>query len=348
MISHPLMRRPAVQGILIIVGFLMLIAVAACDTITNSSSTAPMTATVRIKAGAIYVINEDTFPWYGLIITLGDRWTTEHRFGDWNWPWLSQDSILLPNEDIKPSINAFVDDDGNEYESKLYTIIATKVTLRAKTRVDGTYDLEATFVFSKHDPIIDNSIGRTNRPVEPDNAKHATPYVLTESTERRPTLHVYMNSPYRSEYVEHHELYYEEVEAYVSGYPQNAFGSYELPPFAYEEMVTRFNLDSSFTISSQDQIALDHWNEQWMHWKNVDAFNESIGNVSTDRVINEEESKRICFVSDQWVAQMNAAWDYVEEYREADPETVDKNAGLANLQRKSERALRLLEQAKCD
>ena len=349
MFSRPLFRQPLVQGVIITIGFLMLviIIVGSCADV-DSSLTEPMTATVRIKAGAIYVINEDTFPWYGLIITLHDRWTTEHRFDDQNWPWLRDDSILLPSEETKPAITAFIDDRGSEYEGKLYTIIAVKVTLRAKTSVDGPYDLETSFDFTKDDPIVDSSIGRTNKSIEPNGALHATPYVLTESIERRPTLHIYMNNPYRFEYVEHHELYYDEVKAYVSSFPQNGFGSYQLTGEAYEEMMIRFNMTSVYTLSPGIDDSVAQWQEQWTHWENIDAFFESIGLLSTDRIVDEEESRHVCFAFDQWTAQMNAAWNYVQAYRNADPETVEKNPGLESLEREAKRALGLLEQVECE
>ena len=54
------------------------------------------------------------------------------------------------------------------------------------------------------------------------------------------------------------------------------------------------------------------------------------------------------FVLDQWIAQMTDARDYVQEFRVVDPETVEKNPGLGNLQYEAERALELLDQVECE
>ena len=315
-----------------------------------------MTATVKIMPGAIVVINEDPFPWYGLIITVEDRYSTKYRFDDPNWGFLAEDSVLEPNEEVGPPINAFIDSSGNEYEGRLYTIIAAGITLEAKTSVDGQYDLRATFEFSVDDPIIDNGVWRTNKPDTPEAsaferldtrfATYPTPYVLSEKPERRPTIHIYTDeNTYRTEYIEHHEEYYEEIKVFVSGYPQNAFGSYELPADVYEAMVIRFNLDVPYFPTNEADLA--RWKEQWTHWEKIDAFRESVQNVMDDQIIDEEESKHICFALDQWTTQMSAARDYVQDYRRDDPETVQKNPGLGNLEHEVERALELLNQVEC-
>ena len=64
-------------------------------------------------------------------------------------------------------------------------------------------------------------------------------------------------------------------------------------------------------------------------------------------MIDKEETRHICFVLDQWITQMTAARDYVQEYREVDSETVEKNPGLATLEQEAERALQLLTQLEC-
>ena len=307
------------------------------------SAAPPMTATVQIMPGAVNVINEDTFPWYGLTITLDDRYSTKYRFGDWNWGWLREDSILEPNEEIGPPIHAFIDKNGNEYEGELYTIIATDVTLEAKTRVDGPYDLKATFEFTKEDPIIEHYIARTNRPTTDE--PHATPYALTEELERRPTLHIYVKDQAVSFwYVEHHVPEYDAIKEFVSEYPQNSFGSYILPAEAFEELETAFAPERRQERLERRQ----RWDEQWGHWKNVDAFKDSMNAINEDRIIDKEESRHICFALEQWTAQMTSARDYVQDYRKDEAALVEKNPGLGNLEQEANHALELLSKVECE
>ena len=239
----------------------------------------------------------------------------------------------------------FIDSNDNEWKGKLFTILAVNITLEAKTHVDGPYNLETTFDFSIDDPIIDHGIWRTNKPAGPNNP-HATPYALTESLNRLPTLIIYKANSIDSTWVEPHRPEYQAVLAFISEYPKTAFGNHRLPPEAYEEMLERFNLDSPMTDG--EQKSLDRWKEQFdVHWPNVDAFNASMESINQDRIISQEESNHICFSLDQWTAQMTAARDYVTEYERVDPETVNKNPGLGNLKKEAERALALLNQVKC-
>ena len=305
-----------------------------------------MTATVKILPGAIYVTNEDSFPWYGLIITLKNgRYSTKYRFGDRNYP-VQEDSEQLPNQERGPPLHFFIDKNGNEYEGELYTILATDVTLEAKTRVEGPYDLKASFEFSKEDPIIKHYIARTNKPTDSDNAPHATPYALTEAVERLPTFTIHVKGEaFLSWSVEAHEPKYHEIKAFVSDYPQNAFGSYILPAGAFEELESTFRPEHR----ADRIVRRQRWDEQWEHWANIDAFQASAASISADRIIDKEESQHICFALDQWTAQMTAARDYVQNYREAEPDIVERrNSGLSNLEDEANRALELLNKVECE
>ena len=339
------LNRPGIQGVLTAIVLVIIIAIVIA-VLGCSDESIPMAATVRIKPGAILVINEDTFPWYGLIITLGGSHSTKHHFGDPNWFWLSKDSVLLPSEETGPGFAAFIDGHGNEWEGKPSKIVVTKVTIEAKTDVDGPYDLHATFNFSTSDPIIDNAIGRTNIS---NNGSHATPYPLTEKLNRKPTVLITTspesNTEYQSVRLEHHEPKYDEVIEFVSDYPQNTFGSYILPIDAYRKVQALLGEISELT--PQEQAALDRWQEQWSHWNNVDAFKAATSGIGADRIIDKEELQNICLVLEQWVDQMKKAKDYIQEYRKDDPETVDKNAGLGNLEHEAERALALLNAIEC-
>ena len=293
MLQHPLLRKPAVQGILITIGFLLLLIIAVGlfgDSDTTSSSASNMTATVGIYAGSVEVINEDTFPWHGLLITLNDRYSTKYRLGDSNYPFIREDRILEPKDDYQPSLTAFIDKSGNEYPGEVYTIIATKVKLEAKTKVDGPYDLKATFRFSAdEDVIVDNAIRRTNKPTA-DNA-NPTPYPL-QPVELKATT------------------------------PQ---------PTA---------------IPTQTAEETERWQEQWEHWKNIDAFQALIQEVNVDRIIDKEELDRICFALEQWTEQMTAAKQYVKEYREFN-RTRASLPSIHKIEEEADRILELLNQAEC-
>ena len=345
------LRIAAVSLLVLFGGFIILVvAIPFCKGFSEVLfASPPMTATVKIMPGAIEVINEDPFPWYGLTITLKDRYSTKYRFGDRNWGFLVEDSILEPNEDIGPVLNAFIDKDGNEYEGELYTILATRVTLEAKTRVDGSYDLKATFDFSVDDPIFDHGIWRTNKPATPDAsafdrldtrfATYPTPYALSEAPERRPTIRIYPEKGIDSIWVEHHQSEYEQVVDFLADYSPGVLGGYTLPADAYREVQSILG-----TATPENE----RWQEQFDHWANIDAFQASIQNIMDDQIIDEEESKRVCFVLAQWMNQMNAARDYVQDYRRDDPGTVQKNPGLGNLEREAERALDTLSVVKCE
>ena len=100
---------------------------------------------------------------------------------------------------------------------------------------------------------------------------------------------------------------------------------------------------------TEENIArVAHWNKQWEHWENVDAFQENTTSISEDHIIDKEESQHICFALDQWTTQMTEAITYVQDYRKADPQTVEKNPGLGNLEHEANRALELLNQIECE
>ena len=301
-----------------------------------------MTATVKILPGAIDVINEDTFPWHGLIITIDDRYSTKYHFGDFNWGFLSEDSILQPQEETGAPIDGgFIDKNGKEFEGKLYTIIAGKVDLEARTRADGPYDLKATFNFTTDDPIINHGIIRTNKPVDSGSGVHATPYALAEEVERLPTFKIRdEDNALLSWWVEAHEPKYHEILEAVSGYPQDAFGVYELPSEDYAELESKFAPERKAERDSREA----RWDEREEHWANIDAFKASMAAINADRIIDQEESQHICFALDQWTTQMNAALNYMQDYRRDEPEFA---AGVGDLEGEAAKILELLDEADC-
>ena len=313
----------------------------------------PMTATVKIMPGGINVYNEDTFPWYGLIINLEDGYSTKYRFNDSDWPGLRADSIVLPNGEWSGSITAFIDRNGTKWEGELYTVIATDVTLEAKSEIDGPYDLKANFYFrsSYYDELVidDHGVWLTNKPTE--GTAPATPYVLTTAPERKPSIRIYPSPPPPEGgtgfiWLRHHEPKYDEVMAVATPYHDTVFDSAVLPLEEYRKI--EVILGTAPSLSEQEQEALNLWQEQQEHWRNVDAFQASTTSISEDRIIDKEESQRICFALDQWTTQMTEAITYVQDYRKTDPQTVEKNPGLGNLEHEATRALELLNQIECE
>lgn len=337
-------RKIAKYTLLTVAGFFLLIIIFAITSSVDDSlsDTKPMTATVKILPGAIEVINEDAFSWHGLIITIHDRYSTKYHFGDFNWGFLSEDSILQPQEETGAPIDGgFIDKNGKEFEGKVYTIIVGKVELEARTRADGPYDLKATFRFTADDPIFDSGITRTNKPIDATSGSHATPYPLAEGVERLPTFKVYMEEDKTvSWWVEHHEPNYLEIKEFVSDYPQDAFGSYLLPREAYQELEARFATERAAERDESSQMV----NALRQHSANVDAFQVAMKEVNADRITDQQESEHICFALDQWTTQLTAARDYIEDNREA----IDKKyPGISNIEHEAEEALELLSKAEC-
>ncbi len=106
-------------------------------------------------------------------------------------------------------------------------------------------------------------------------------------------------------------------------------------------------ISNMLTTFDDDKQRQARWVEQWDHWANVDAFAASMKEINADRVIDKDESARICFLLDQWTTQMEEARHYVVNYRKVEPDTVEKNSGLGNLQTEAERGLALLHEIEC-
>ena len=225
-----------------------------------------------------------------------------------------------------PLSGNFIDKNGNEFRGIAYTITVHEIELEAKSQVNGPYDL-AFKITTKE--------------------AHATPM-----PELPPTIHVYQREgrgvPFKFYYIKPHQRYYEEAAVFLATYPQNAFGSYILPPNDFAKMEVRFNLAGKNVVTAENEAARDRWQLQWEHWKNIDAFQESMREISADRIVDREESQDICFALEQWTAQLRAARDYVGTYRTDDPGLVAKNAGLENLQEEAERGLDLLAEVECE
>ena len=102
-------------------------------------------------------------------------------------------------------------------------------------------------------------------------------------------------------------------------------------------------------MTHDEKIRHARWRQQFeVHWPNIDAFQGKIDTINLDRVIDREESKEFCFLKPQWVVQFTSAKEYVENYRQVEPDMVAQNPGLSNLESEAVRALKLLDETTCD
>ena len=103
------------------------------------------------------------------------------------------------------------------------------------------------------------------------------------------------------------------------------------------------------TATPEREATLDaeeaRWKEQYVHHANVSAFLGKMDSVNDDRVIDRTEWDEICFLREQWEDQLTAARHYVRQFRRDDPDTVEKNLGLGNLQERAEQGLEVMKLA---
>ena len=122
-----------------------------------------MTATVGVLPNGLNITNTDDFPWYGLIITIDDKYSTRYHFGDPGRNYLREDSILESGEtESMPIEDNFITKDGKNWHAIPYQITVKKITLEAKSQINGPYDLKATFFTD-----IDEEASPTRIPTTP-------------------------------------------------------------------------------------------------------------------------------------------------------------------------------------
>ena len=124
----------------------------------------------------------------------------------------------------------------------------------------------------------------------------------------------------------------------VPSEPMGGVAAYEVDFNTYERVKDALDI----RVSSDDEARLERWKKNFDHWDNVNAFAAIINEVSADGTTDMNERTLICSLSPQWKSQLISARDYVEDYREVEPDTVEKNPNLENLQIEAERALTLL------
>ena len=135
---------------------------------------------------------------------------------------------------------------------------------------------------------------------------------------------------------------YSAARAELNHVPAETPGVYRVNRQTYERLEAALGLEDD----PEDEARLARWKERTEHWANVNAFLSSVKAISADRVIDKEESARICQLMPQWQAQLSAARDYVVNYRNVEPDTVEKN-GLGILENEANRGLNLLFETKC-
>ena len=305
------MLKKVLLAVLAIIGVLVVLAIigglSTSDDETGESNPAAMSASVHVQAGAVTTINDNDFRWYGLIVTIDDRYSTRYRFGDPDYHFLRPDIITEPGEEDHFPLSLYIDKNGKEFEGIVNTITVKKVKLEAKSQVDGPYDLN--FEISTRDA-------------------NATP-----RPERRPEIVVSLEGDvFTTTRVEHHEPRYEDVKAFVADYPRQ-FGSgyFILPPDAYREVQVMIGVASSLEELEEQEVEaarLAGWREAEVHWGYVDAFQASMEVMMEDKVIGLQESREFCYKAPQWEDQLVAAQEYVAAYREVEPTVVAETPRL--------------------
>lgn len=108
--------------------------------------------------GAVDVTNLNDFPWYGLIITINEKYSNELLLDKGNWPYFSHDSVLKPG-DVRKGVGfegnfVYSEDDYLDptdvwWEGIPYSITVERIELRAKSELNGPYDLRVTYSIGK-------------------------------------------------------------------------------------------------------------------------------------------------------------------------------------------------------
>ena len=168
---------------------------------------------------------------------------------------------------------------------------------------------------------------------EDDGTRGAAPDATLEiSTKDRPFLRV-----------ESSAKNYAQARARLAGHedfvsPNGKVVSYEVDADLYAELEDILGV----VYTEEDLASQARWKEQFHHYDNLNAFTDSLLEINSDRVIDEDELDRICFLLEQWGSQLNAAAEYMAEYREADPDVIKANPGLQNLEDQANEGLAFL------
>ena len=267
-----------------------------------------------MSAGSANVTNLNDFPWYGLVTTIDDRYTNRHFLDNPDRPYLRSTSVVEPGEtDLVPFGSDFFDDEGNQWRIVLNQITVEKIKLEAKSQPNGQYDLMAEFTGS------------------PSSEPQAPRPPLTIKSGDLPGLVFTPKAPM-----------YDTVMDRLEGVEPDSGPTYWISLDLYEEIKMLAG------ITPEDEARRVRWREQFdVHWPNIDSFHDNVEAVTVDRVLDRQELDRICFLKSQWEEQLRAARDYVVKYRKDDPDKVEKEQILRNLEDRAERGLDLLADTEC-
>ena len=136
---------------------------------------------------------------------------------------------------------------------------------------------------------------------------------------------------------------YDAARNLLKGLPTDNLGHYQVSRTVYERVEKALGIKDT----PENDASLERWKEQYIHHENVNSFIASTKGITADRVIDKDESARICFLLPQWENQLRLASDYVSDYRRVEPDTVRKN-GLDRLESQADDGLALLAEVKCE
>lgn len=144
------MKKP----VLIVIGILVVLfgGFFVADSCIAPKNLGDMSAEVRTRRGSIEITNKNDFHWYGLIITLNERYSNRILMDRDNWPYFDSDRVhrsgetrSLPYEDnFVHSENEYLDDEDVWWDDIEYTGV-DRIQLDAKSSKDGGYDLRSTY-----------------------------------------------------------------------------------------------------------------------------------------------------------------------------------------------------------
>ena len=131
----------------------ILILLSACGEVTSKGG---MEAEATVLPGGADITNLNDFPWYGLMITLNEKYSNRLLMDKGNWPYFRHDSVVMPSEVEKivfesnfvDSDDNYLDSDDTWWENIPYTITVENIRLEAKSKIDGPYDLMVTLTTS--------------------------------------------------------------------------------------------------------------------------------------------------------------------------------------------------------
>ena len=133
--------------------------------------------------------------------------------------------------------------------------------------------------------------------------------------------------------------HYDEVLTFLedSEIEGDGYGGYELSAKEYVEV------DAMLPTPSPEEVQeVEMWREQEKHWDNLVAITMIMDGINEDNVVDLGETQYVCSLVNQWEEKMQAAADYIKEYRRIDNALVDETPSLANLEIKAKEKLSLI------